>query len=64
MNANEIREILESIEINSDGEHIEDCTYAVRTGENEWSICDNGEEVAGCDLETAVSIVLENLTIS
>ena len=61
MNANEIKEILESIEVGSDGEPIEDCTYAVRTGENEWSICDNGEEVAGCDLETAIRIVQENL---
>lgn len=55
-----LRKKLGELSIN-DYELIEDMTYAVRTGKNQWSICDNGEEVSGCDLDHAIKIIEENL---
>lgn len=45
-----------------DGEHvfIEDMTYVVKTGET-FSVCDNGEEIADCSLNTAARIIIENV---
>lgn len=35
-------------------------TYVVRTGENKWSVCDNGEEVVCYSIAEASRTVLEN----
>jgi hypothetical protein len=54
-------EILKDMEINA-VEFFGESTYVVRTGENTYSVCDNGEEVPGCNLETAIRIIDENLS--
>ena len=35
-------------------------TYVVKTGESQWSVCDNGEEVVAYSVAEAIRIVIEN----
>lgn len=60
MNRKEIKSILKNLAVGETAD-IEDLTFAVRTGTETWSVCDNGEEVAGLTLEAAVEIAAENL---
>ena len=62
MNRKEIKnEIAALTTMEEDYAYFGSAIYVVKTGENQFSVCDNGEEVAGLDLDNAVRIVVENL---
>lgn len=58
----EIRAKLEVLTMKADDyEFFGETTYVVKTRENSFSVCDNGEEVANLDIKNAICVIVENL---
>jgi len=44
-------------------ETVADTTIVIKTADNEYSVCDNGEEVDGLDKQNAIRVIIENLAV-